>query len=101
MTPQRITSKDVVGVKKVDTHSRRGLDSGHCIFPGCEQLLIHPYNDFHMCTEHTRFMHKQQYEFRKRYRKMGGKPMGGKIVVTKDGIARQLEPRGQPTDSIE
>lgn len=98
MTAQRITSKDIPGVKKVNSKTARGLESGECL--RCGQILIHPYNDFHMCSTCTEWMHKQQYEFRQKVWRKGRKKLGGQVVVNKLNIAKQMAPRGQPTDKI-
>jgi hypothetical protein len=45
-------------------------------------------------------MHKQQYEFRQKVWRKGRKELGGQVVVNKLNIAKQMAPRGQPTDKI-
>jgi hypothetical protein len=71
------------------------------MWPECEQVLIHPYNDFQMCSKHTLKMHKLQYEFRQKVRRKRGKKIGGTNVINRNAMLNQIKPIGQPTDSIE
>jgi len=76
------------------------LRSGVCLFPDCEQVLIHPYNDFQMCSIHTEWMHKQQYEFRQRHNRARNAKKGGNQVVSIHNVLNQIKPIGQPTEKI-